>query len=115
MTATFIRRLVLAVLWNAGIFGGVLFATAGTFDWWRAWVLVSGIALATLVTMLSVFRTRPELLNERVKGLIQKGQPAIDRILVLLFVGSFQGTIAFIALDVFDLRLFPKPNLWVSS
>src|SRR4051794_11899994 len=115
MTATFIRRLILSIFWNAGIFGAVLFATAGTFDWWRAWVLVALIAVATVATMLGVLRTRPELLNERFKGIIQKGQPPIDRLLVLLFVFSYGLAIAFIPLDVFQFHLLPKPPIWVSS
>jgi protein-S-isoprenylcysteine O-methyltransferase Ste14 len=115
MTATFIRRLFFSIFWNAGIFGAVLFATAGTFDWWRAWVLVALIAVATVATMLGVLRTRPELLNERFKGIIQKGQPPIDRLLVLLFVFSYGLAIAFIPLDVFQFHLLPKPPIWVSS
>jgi len=115
MTATFLRRLIFSIFWNAGIFGAVLFATAGTFDWWRAWVLVAVIAVATVATMLGVLRTRPELLNERFKGIIQKGQPPIDRLLVLLFVFSYGLAIAFIPLDVFELHILPKPPVWLSS
>jgi protein-S-isoprenylcysteine O-methyltransferase Ste14 len=97
------------------VFGTLLFLPAGTFDWWRAWVLIGVLLIATIATMFSVMRTRPELLKERLKGLIQKGQPRSDRIIVLLFMLTYLGSVAFIPLDVFDLHIFPKPNVIVSS
>ena len=111
----FLRRLVFAVVWNTGTYGAVLFLTAGTFDWWRAWVLLAVIAISTVAMLGGVLRTRPRLLRERYKGLIQKGQPFVDRILLLAFVAAHGGVIAFIALDVFRLHLLPKPSIWVSS
>jgi protein-S-isoprenylcysteine O-methyltransferase Ste14 len=111
----FIRRLVFAVVWNTGIYGAVLFLTAGTLDWWRAWVLLGVISVSTVAMLTFVLRTRPGLLNERYKGLIQKGQPLIDRILVLAFVFAHGSVIAFTTMDVFRLHLLPKPGIAVSS
>jgi protein-S-isoprenylcysteine O-methyltransferase Ste14 len=111
----FYRRLLFSVLWNSGTYGAALFVAAGTFDWWRAWVLVGMIAVGTLAMMLLVFRTRPDLLRERMKGMVQKGQPVADRVLVLAFLVCYMGSTAFIGLDVFDLHLLPKPSMWVSS
>ena len=48
------------------------------------------------------------------KGLIQKGQPAVDRVIVLAFLVAYAGTIIFIPLDVFQLHILPKPPLWIS-
>src|SRR5215216_1336796 len=111
----FYRRLALGIFWNLMIYGAALFLPAGTFDWWRAWVLMGLLAAGTVATMLLVFRTRPDLLRERMKGMVQKGQPVADRVLVLAFLATYMGSIAFIALDVFDLHLLPKPSVWVSS
>jgi protein-S-isoprenylcysteine O-methyltransferase Ste14 len=111
----FYRKVLLSVFWNTGTYGAALFLAAGTFDWWRGWVLVGMIAAGTLATMLLVFRTRPDLLRERMKGMVQKGQPVSDRVLVLAFLVSYMGSIAFIGLDVFQLHLLPEPNVWVSS
>jgi protein-S-isoprenylcysteine O-methyltransferase Ste14 len=111
----FFRRLLFRVFWNTGTYGAALFLTAGTFNWWRAWVLVGMIAMGTVATMLLVFRTRPDLLRERMKGMVQKGQPVADRVLVLTFLVTYMASIAFIAWDVFELHLLPKPNIWVSS
>jgi protein-S-isoprenylcysteine O-methyltransferase Ste14 len=111
----FVRKIILSVVWNLATFGGLLFLSAGTIYWWRAWVFLGVLVAATLVTMLAVFRTRPDLLRERMKGLIQKGQPAIDRVLVLAFVVAYMGTIFLIGRDVFHLHLLPRPPVWVSS
>jgi protein-S-isoprenylcysteine O-methyltransferase Ste14 len=111
----FFRRLLFSVVWNTSTYGAALFLTAGTFDWWRAWLLIGMIAVGTVTTMLLVFRTRPDLLRERMRGLVQQGQPVIDRVLVLAFLLSYAGSTAFIGSDVFHLRLLPKPSVWVSS
>src|SRR5262245_60444065 len=103
MTRTFIRRLILGFFWNMLIYGGVLFLSAGTLDWWRAWVLVGMIGMGTLLTMLLVFRTRPDLLRERMRGMMQKGQPVVDRVIVLSFLVAYGVSIAFIPWDVFSL------------
>jgi protein-S-isoprenylcysteine O-methyltransferase Ste14 len=110
----FVRRLIVATLWNAGVFGLALFGAAGTIHWWRGWVLLGMIVLATVATMLGVFRTRPDLLKERMKGIVQKGQPMGDRVIVLAFLVTYAGSIAFIPLDVFYFHIFAKPPIWVS-
>jgi protein-S-isoprenylcysteine O-methyltransferase Ste14 len=111
----FTRKLILSVVWNISTYGGILFLVAGRFDWWRAWVLLLVMAIATIVTMAAVLRTRPGLLKERLKGTIQRGQPNIDRVIVLLFMFTYALSIAFIPLDVFQLQIFPKPNAFVSA
>jgi protein-S-isoprenylcysteine O-methyltransferase Ste14 len=111
----FTRRLILSVVWNLAVFGGILFFTAGTFDWWRAWVLLGVLVVATVATMLGVFRTRPDLLRERLRGIVQKGQPVVDRVIVLTFVAAYMATIVLIPWDVFRLHLLPRPPIWVSS
>jgi protein-S-isoprenylcysteine O-methyltransferase Ste14 len=111
----FLRKLILGVLWNTAIYGAVLFVPAGTFRWWRAWVFLGVLNVLTIATMVGVMRTRPGLLKERYKGLVQKGQPRIDRVLVLTFVASYMGSLIFIPLDVFEFHLLPRPSLWVSS
>jgi protein-S-isoprenylcysteine O-methyltransferase Ste14 len=111
----FLRRLLLSVLWNTGVYAAVLFPAAGTVDWWRAWVLIGLIAVVTVATMLGVFRTRPDLLNERMKGVVQRGQPVADRVIMLTFLGAYTASLVFIPLDVFEYHLLPTPSVWVSS
>ena len=111
----FTRKLILGIVWNFATFAAALFIPAGTIHWWRAWVLMGVLLISTTVTMVAVLRTREGLLKERFKGIIQKGQPWLDRVIVLSFVVAYGASIAFIPLDVFHYHLLPKPNVWVSS
>src|SRR5262245_24531025 len=114
-TAGFVYKLIFGVIYNLVFFGGTLFLPAGTINWPRAWVLLGMILVSTMATMIIVFRGREDLLNERFKPPIQKGQPIADRIIVLMLIASFIGMMAFIPLDVFRFHLLGKPNLFVSS
>src|SRR4051794_40729461 len=85
----FTRRAITSISLNVAVFGGVLFLSAGTWRWWRAWVFLGVLTLATVVIMFTVFRQRQDLLRERFKGLFQKGQPWADRLVMLLFLISY--------------------------
>lgn len=115
MTGGFIAKLIFSVFYNLAFFGGMLFLPAGTFDWPRAWVFLGILFIATIATMVIVFPGREDLLNERFKPPVQKGQPLADKIIVLLLIASFIGVIVFIPLDVFRFHLMDKPGLLVSS
>jgi protein-S-isoprenylcysteine O-methyltransferase Ste14 len=110
-----ISKVVIGVILNVAIFGSLLFLPAGTLDWWRAWVfLVMALALAVMSTV-SLYRANQELLEERFKPPIQKGQPLADKIIVMLVIAEFVGLIAFIPLDVFRFHLMARPGALVSS
>jgi protein-S-isoprenylcysteine O-methyltransferase Ste14 len=111
----FIYRLIFGIIINSVIFGALLFLPAGTFDWWRAWVFIGVVFVGTAVTMVTVFRDREDLLNERLKPPLQKGQPLADKVLVLLLLASFFSFIVLISLDVFRFHLLGKPGGVVSS
>jgi hypothetical protein len=63
---------------NVAIYGGLLFLPAGTLNWWRAWLFLGVVFIGTTATLLGVFRNRQDLLNERLRPPIQKGQPLAD-------------------------------------
>lgn len=111
----FVRKLIISLVWNVTVFGLILFPIAGTFHWWRAWVFIGLSFVATIVNMVGVLRTRPELLNERMKGLVQRGQPVVDRVIVLTFLVAFLASMLMIPCDVFYWHLLPRPPVWVSS
>jgi protein-S-isoprenylcysteine O-methyltransferase Ste14 len=110
-----ILKLIAGVLFNVAIFGILLFVPAGTLDWWRAWVFLSVVFVGAVASTVNLFRTNKELLAERFKPPVQKGQPLADKIVVLLVIAGFVGVIAFIPLDVFRFQLMPKPGILVSS
>ncbi|MEX2093543.1 MAG: isoprenylcysteine carboxylmethyltransferase family protein [Pirellulales bacterium] len=111
----FLRRLIIAVVYNVVIFCAILFGVAGTWHWWRAWVFIGVVVAATVVIMLTVFRDRPELLNERFKGVIQRGQPRLDRLIMVLFLVGYSGLLIFTPFDVFRFHLLAKPGIVISS
>jgi len=110
-----ISKLSLGVLVNVAIFGVLLFVPAGTLDWWRAWVFLGVVFVGAVASTVSLYRTSKELLEERFKPPVQKGQPLADKVVTLVLIAGFAGVIAFIPLDVFWLHLLPKPVPVVSS
>jgi protein-S-isoprenylcysteine O-methyltransferase Ste14 len=110
-----ISKLVIGVILNVAIFGVLLFLPAGTLDWWRAWVFLGLVLVLAVASTVSLFRANQELLEERFKPPIQKGQPLADKIIVMLVIAEFLGLIAFIPLDVFRFHLMARPGTLVSS
>ncbi len=111
----FITKLIVSIVIQMAFFGGLLFLPAGTLWWWRAWVFLGVVFVGTVATMVGVFPGREDLLDERFKPPIQKGQPLADKIIVLLLIATFVGLIVFIPLDVFRFHLMDKPGPVVSS
>jgi protein-S-isoprenylcysteine O-methyltransferase Ste14 len=110
-----IPKLIGGVVYSAAIFGAPLFLTAWTFRWWRAWVFLAVVLVASATTMFGIFPSRPELLEERYRAPIQKGQPLADKVLTPLLVLSFLGLLVFIPLDVFRFRLLGVTGLAVAT
>lgn len=105
----FIFKIVIALLSNIAIFGGLLFLPAETLDWRRAWVFLGVILVSAIATMVNVFQEDEALWNERLKSPIQPDQPLADKIITSLVILTFLSLIAFIPLDVFRFHLFSKP------
>ncbi len=108
-------RLIQAVFFNGFFFALVIFPAAGTWEWWRGWVLVAVTAGAAAVSMLTVFRKNEDLLKERMRPPIQKGQPLSDKILVLLFLVAFVGVILLAPMDAMRFHWRPPPSPGVAA
>lgn len=111
----YIVKLIVSVLLNAIIFGVPLFVPAGTWDWWRAWVIVGVALIGGAGAILSLAREHRGILEERMKPPFQKGQPFADKILVLVLLATFLGILLVTSLDVFRFHLMSKPGALVSS
>jgi protein-S-isoprenylcysteine O-methyltransferase Ste14 len=109
----FVLKLIYAVVMQAAFFGLLLVVPAGTLAWPRAWVFIGGIVIATVMTMLYL-RNDQDLINERLKGPLQKDQPLMDKIVLNLFLVTFCGVIVFIPLDVFRFHLMAGPGRLMS-
>ena len=109
-----IPKLAAGIIFNVAFYALLLFVPAGTLHWWRAWVFLAVTIAVMAVAIFSILPDSADLFSQRAKGVIQKGQPLWDRVLVILLVISFVGQIVFIPLDVFRFHLVPKPGGLVS-
>ena len=110
-----IFKLIVSIVMQTAIFGCLLFLPAGTLGWWRAWLFIGILCVGALASAAGLFPGRKELLRERLKSPIQKGQPLADKIVLMLFLLLFYGLIVFIPLDVFRFHLIATPGVLVSS
>ncbi len=111
----FVLELLASVAIEVVTIGVPLFLPAGTWDWWRAWVLLGVVVVGTAATIAAIAAADPGLIRERFKPPIQKGQPLADRIVLVSLVAAFYGLILFASLDVFHLHLISGPGQIVSS
>ena len=109
-----IPKVIAGVVFNVAFYSLLLFVPAGTLHWWRAWVFLAVTLAVMAAAVFSILPDSADLFSQRAKGVIQKGQPLWDRILVILLVVSYVGQIVFIPLDVFRFHLLPKPGGLVS-
>src|SRR5882757_6474741 len=95
------------VFFNFTIFAVLLFVPAWTIHWPRAWLL---LAIVFVAGIFSVYAISDDLLDERYKPPLQKGQPLIDKVILLAFLLSFTATIILVPVDVFRVHLLPPPG-----
>ncbi len=107
-------KLLGGLLLNLAIFGGLLFGPAPTWAWPRAWMFL-GVVFVTSIASIVPLLNNPELLAERLKPPLQRGQPLADKLLLPLFIGEFCGVTLCIPLDVFRWHLLERPGLLASS
>ena len=109
-----IPKVIAGVVFNVAFYALLLFVPAGTLHWWRAWVFLAVTVAMMAVAIFSLLPDNADLFSQRAKGMIQKGQPLWDKVLVILLVVSYVGQILFVPLDVFRFHLMPKPGGLVS-
>jgi protein-S-isoprenylcysteine O-methyltransferase Ste14 len=72
-----------SIAWIGGM-AALLFVPAGTWRWPAAWVFLAAMTLIGLFAGLWLARTDPDLFAERMRVTAQAGQPAADKIFVLV-------------------------------
>ncbi|HYB69519.1 MAG TPA: isoprenylcysteine carboxylmethyltransferase family protein [Candidatus Bathyarchaeia archaeon] len=107
-------QVIVSIVLPPALYFVLLFGPAGTLTWWRGWVLVGVIAVASVVSIALVFPGNEGLVAERFKLPVQAGQPHADRVLVPWLLASYFVSVAFVPFDVFDLHLFRLPDPLVS-
>ena len=109
-----IPKVIAGVVFTVAFYALLLFVPAGTLHWWRAWVFLAVTVVVMALAVFSILPDNADLFSQRAKGIIQKGQPLWDRVLVTLLVVSYVGQIVLIPLDVFRFHFAPKPSGLVS-
>jgi protein-S-isoprenylcysteine O-methyltransferase Ste14 len=83
------------------VFGCLVFAPAGTFDYWRGWAFIAVFAAATLIPSVYLAMTNPDALKRR----MQAGPAAETRPLQKVIIGfAFLMMGATIVVSVLDFR-----------
>jgi len=108
-------RQIAAVLAFDALFAALIFGPAGTLAWPRGWILVAVLLAIRIWGTIAVSRAQPELLAERSKPVIQEGQPASDRALLIAFMATYAGLVGFSSADATRLRLMGAPPPAVSA
>jgi len=94
----------------------LLFSSAGTIAWWRAWVLLVALLLVRVIGAVAVYRVHPGLLRERAGLPTHKGQLWTDRVLLLAVLATgFLGLPIVAGLDVFRWHALPRPVASVAA
>lgn len=94
------RLLLQTVLWVVGL-AALLFLPAGTLHWPAAWLYLATTAVLGIGLGLWFAKVDPALLEERMRPMMQEGQPAADKKFMLAF--GLAGLIWFLVIG-FDRR-----------
>jgi protein-S-isoprenylcysteine O-methyltransferase Ste14 len=78
------KLLLQNLIWIAAM-GALLFASAGTLHWPAAWVFLATIGILGIACGMWLAKTDPALLAERMRPMMQQGQPAADKKFMLVF------------------------------
>jgi protein-S-isoprenylcysteine O-methyltransferase Ste14 len=104
-----IARLVKQTLIGIGVMGVLLLAPAGTLRWPAAWVFLAAMFILGLGSGLWLAQSDPELLAERMRPMMQAGQPTADKIFMMVFGAT--ALIWFIAMGL-DARMAASDLPW---
>ena len=91
------RMLLQNLLWTVGL-GALLLLPAGTLHWPAAWLYLATTAVLGLAGGLWFAKVDPALLEERMRPMMQKDQPAADKKFMLVF--GFAALIWFIVIGL---------------
>lgn len=105
------QRVLLRLVADAALVAILLFVSAGTVEWWRAWVLLGVLLLVRTIGALAVYRVSQELLHERAGLPIHAQQHRTERVLLLgVLATGFLGEPLIAGLDTFRWNVLPRPT-----
>jgi protein-S-isoprenylcysteine O-methyltransferase Ste14 len=103
-------RVMIRLIADTVLVASLLFVSAGTLAWERAWVLLAVLLFVRAVGVLAVYRINPGLMRERARLPIHKEQFWVDRVLLLgVLATGFLGLPIIAGLDAFRWHVLPRP------
>ena len=109
-------RVMVRLVVDTGVVALLLFFSAETIAWWRAWVLLAVMFVVRAIGAIAIHRINPALLRERVGLPIHKEQSRADRVLLLgVLATGFLGLPIVAGLDAFHWHALPNPTSWISA
>lgn len=93
-----VRLLLQNTIFVVGM-GALLFASAGTLRWPSAWVFLATSTLLGPLCGWWLYRIDPALLAERLRPVLQKDQPAADKVFMSVFIVAMLAWLVLIGID----------------
>lgn len=108
-------RQTAGTLGYVALFAVLLRLGAGTWRWPAAWVLLAALLVIRVTSDARLWRVQRQLMEERAGLPLRRGQPTADRVLIVAFMATYAGLVAFCAADVWRLQLLPQPASWLRA
>jgi protein-S-isoprenylcysteine O-methyltransferase Ste14 len=104
------HRVMARLIADAALVGILLFTSAGTLAWGRAWVLLAVLLVVRAAGARAVYRVNPALLQDRARLPIHADQPWTDRLLLIAVLSTgLLGLPIVAARDAFRWHALPRP------
>lgn len=107
------RLFIQTFMWIA-LMAALLFVPAGTAAWPEAWIFLGIIGAIGSAAGLWFARHDPGLLRERLASPLQAGQPAWDKVILLLFFTLYLASFVVMGLDAVRWQTTVMP-VWVEA
>ncbi len=103
-----------AGLIQVSFLSALLLIPAGTLNWPRAITFLVSHGLCVQAAIIALAKYSPASLEARFQPVVAKSQPKADRVITLFLMLTNLGFVVSIPIEVFHLRWFPAPPLWLS-
>jgi protein-S-isoprenylcysteine O-methyltransferase Ste14 len=103
-------KVMVRLLADAVLVAMLLFLSAGTLAWARAWVLLAVLVVVRALGAVAVYRINPRLMRERAGLPMHKEQSLADRLLLLgVLATGFLGLPVIAGFDAFRWHALARP------
>jgi protein-S-isoprenylcysteine O-methyltransferase Ste14 len=112
--APMIRKMIVQTVIWLGITAVLLFGSAGTLAWPQAWVFLAEFTIVGMASGIAIGRSDPELLRERMRSPLQRGQKSWDRALMIPMFTIWMAQYVVAGLDAVRFHTSDMP-VWLNA